>query len=85
LGVVAGVNEHPALSGRDQVLEALDELQSELAAGDTWENDTLPRFLDALAALLGSIENDYVNTGRPIPADPWELMAAAVRGARAYE
>lgn len=50
-----------------------------------WENDTIPRFLEAFSALLGSIENAYVNTGRVVPADPWELVAEAIRGARSYE
>lgn len=73
------------LRGRDQVLDALDELLSELRASAAWENRTLETFLDAFAALLGSIENAYINAGRPIPDDPWAVVADAVRGARFYE
>lgn len=83
--MVAAVSECPALDGRGQVLGALEDLQAELASGVEWENDTLPRFLDAFSALLGSIEYAYINTGEPVPTDPWELMAAAVRGARSHE
>ncbi|ADG73318.1 conserved hypothetical protein [Cellulomonas flavigena DSM 20109] len=73
------------LRGRDQVLDALDELLAELRAYAAWENSTLETFLDAFAALLGSIENAYVNSGRPVPDDAWAVVADAVRGARFYE
>jgi len=73
------------LEGRDEVLDVLDALQAELAVGVDWENRTLERHLDALNALLGSIENTYTNTGRPVPTSPWMLIAEALRGARFYE
>lgn len=79
------MTDNNALDGRDEVLEALDALQAELAGGADWENTTLDRFLDAFNALLGSIENAYSNTGRPVPDSPWTLVADALRGARFYE
>ena len=39
-------------------------------------------FLDSFAALLGSIENVYVNEGKPVPTDPWVILAEVFRGAR---
>jgi hypothetical protein len=83
--MVATVSEYPALQGRRTLLDALDELHSELQSGATWENDTLPRFLEAFSALLGSVENAYVNTGREVPTNPWEVAAEVIRGARSYE
>jgi hypothetical protein len=74
-----------SLDGRDEVLDALDALQAELASGADWENSTLERFLDAFSALLGSVENVYINGGRPVPTSPWTLVAEALRGARFYE
>lgn len=71
--------------GRDGLVEEVERLQSELAAGVQWENGTLSRFLEAFSASLGSIENDYLNTGRPVPEDPWVLVAAALASARYYE
>jgi len=57
-----------------------------LAAGaEGWENDSLDRYLEALAELLGSIENAYENEGQPLPATAWSVMARVVRGARFYE
>lgn len=75
------------LAGRAHVLRAVDELGQELAAGTParWENPTLERFLDAFGALLGVIEQSYTNAGRPVPLDPWVLVADALRGAREYE
>ena len=74
-----------ALSGRDVVVTILDELCAELREGADWENDTLVRYLEALGALLGSIENSYINARLPVPEDPWELMGEALKGARNYE
>lgn len=73
------------INGRDRVVEIIEQLQAEIEAGKSWENDTLPRFLDGFGALLGSIENAYVNTGREVPSDPWVLVADALLGARDYE
>ncbi len=83
--MVATVTHLPGLSGREQLLAAIEELQAELASGAVWENDTLARFLDGFGALLGSIENAYVNTGKPVPDDPWVILTDALKGARFYE
>jgi hypothetical protein len=85
LGVVAAVSEFPGLSGRERFLAAVEDLQAELASGAVWENDTLERFLDGFGALVGSIENAYLNAGKVVPDDPWEILADALRGARSYE
>lgn len=74
--------------GRDDLLDAVQELLNEIDGGPVprdWENATLEQFLDAFAALLGSIENHYVNTGSPIPDNPWVIVAEVMRGTRYYE
>lgn len=83
--LVATMTNCDQLDGRDEVLEALDALQAELANGVDWENNTLERFLDAFNALLGSIENAYTNTGREVPSSAWTLVGEALKGARFYE
>ena len=83
--MVAAVNTPRGLSGRDRLLSTVEEMQRELEAGAEWENNTLERFLDGFSALLRSIENSYVNEGKPVPDDPWALVADAFRGARDYE
>ncbi len=76
-----------AFVGREVVLTKLDELVTELRVGgaDAWENSSLERHLEALDALIGSIERAYDNVGRPRPLDPWQVMADALDGARYYE
>ena len=85
LGLVSVVTDYDVLDGRDEVLEILEALQSELANGPDWENLTLERYLGAFTALLGSIESSYANTGRPLPDSPWLLVVEALKGARFYE
>ena len=80
-----GVSDVDGTSGRDGVVAILGELCGELDGGAEWENDSLRRYLEALGALLGSIENVYVNSGVPVPTDPWELIGRALTGARNYE
>jgi hypothetical protein len=74
-------------AGRDKLAAVLEELSGEARSGrvEAWENDTLPAYLEALAAWLRSYEHAYKNTGRPVPTDPWEVLAAAVRAATIYE
>lgn len=81
------MTEPSALDGREQVVEAVDELLLELRTGqiDEWEYTTLASFLESFGALLGSIDNAYVNENKPVPADPWTIMAEVLRGARYYE
>ncbi|GLZ35332.1 hypothetical protein Lesp02_75190 [Lentzea sp. NBRC 105346] len=73
------------LSGRDTVLGTLDDLVRQLRTDPAWENLELDRYLETLSALLASIENHYANTDRPIPDNPWAIMAEALKGARDYE
>jgi hypothetical protein len=85
MGLVDAMNQNGVLDGRDEVLDALDDLQAELAEGAAWDNSSLERFLDAFNALLGSIENVYSNLDQPMPVSPWTLVAEALRGATSYE
>ena len=79
------MSEVGALAGRDAVVRILTDMCSELEAGADWENNTLPRYLEALAALLESIENSYTNVGLPVPNNPWQIIGKAIKGAREYE
>ncbi|MGH3627064.1 MAG: DUF7660 family protein [Sciscionella sp.] len=60
--------------------------------GDSWENPSLDRFLDALAARLGSADHRAPNMLRFAPEPEmdvenpsWQLMALALGAARSYE
>ena len=52
-----------------------------------WENQTLERFLEAMAAYAQDIQGYYDNTGQPLNADEatWQNFANILRGASVYE
>jgi len=53
---------------------------------DEWENPTLDRFLEALAASMEGIESGYRNRGEELPAQPtWALLAELLIMATGYE
>ena len=53
----------------------------------TWENNDLPRFLEALAAWHKDAEAFYRNTGQSVDvsAPSWRLFADMLSAARVYE
>jgi hypothetical protein len=83
--MVAAVSNLPGMKGRDDLLDTIRELVADLEAGSEWENDTLLRYLDGLAALMSSIENAYVNTEQSVPENPWSILIDVFLGARFYE
>ena len=51
-----------------------------------WENPTLERFLDALAASLEGLPGLYANRGERFPESPtWKILAEALVMASGYE
>jgi len=73
-------------AGLVELIGLLEGLASEARIrGSEWENPTIDRYLEALAAWLTDHEGFYQNWDRPIPDDPWIIMADAVRAATMYE
>jgi phage gp37-like protein len=57
-----------------------------LAHPDEWENTTLDRFLEALAASWEGIPGLYQNRGEQFPEAPtWKMIAEALVMASGYE
>ena len=54
---------------------------------DSWENDNLERFLEAMNAYTKAIQFAYDNTGQNINADlpSWKVFADILKGASIYE
>ena len=51
-----------------------------------WENPTLDRFLDALAAWLEALPQLYTNRGETLPTQPtWKILAELLVTASGYE
>lgn len=65
----------------------LDRLAEEAAGGSSgWENGTLDRFLEAMAAWTRSMENYSRNTGdHEIMKPSWNTFAKMLLAARVYE
>ncbi|MEU9703154.1 hypothetical protein [Streptomyces sp. NPDC047981] len=72
---------------REELVAFLRELHQEFRRhGDEWENHTLERFLEALAAWVHDAPGVYRNFGKEFPADgSWDFFAQALYAATLYE
>ncbi|MEW2402480.1 hypothetical protein [Streptomyces sp. NPDC046862] len=60
--------------------------RSQAEEGDSWENQDLAGFLEALAAWIDDADGWYSNAGRELPANgDWSFFARALRAATVYE
>ncbi|MFF4353818.1 hypothetical protein [Streptomyces sp. NPDC001530] len=75
------------LRGPDDLVAFLRDLHLDFQQrGHEWENPTLDRFLEALAAWVGSSENWYRNFGKELPPEgDWTYFARALAAATVYE
>jgi hypothetical protein len=69
------------------VARIVEQMHNDLRAHpDAWENPTLDRFLDALAASLDALVPLHTNRGETLPAQPtWQLLAEVLVMATGYE
>ena len=75
------------VKSRSDLVNFIGALRTDLDnnSGD-WENSTLPRFLEALAAWVESMEGYYRNQGLEFSEEqPWALFATMLLAARTYE
>lgn len=72
---------------RDELVAFVRELHQEYVdRGHDWENHTLDRFLEALAAWMADADGWYRNAGQDLPADgEWTFIARALTAATRYE
>ncbi|MFF0598942.1 DUF7660 family protein [Streptomyces antibioticus] len=72
---------------RDDLVCFVRELRQDcLRRGHEWENLTLDRFLEALAAWMDDSPGWYQNVGKEIPeSGDWAFLARALRAATVYE
>jgi hypothetical protein len=80
------------MSDRDDVVATINRLLSDWTGPDhdpvppqDWENWTIPQFLEAMSAWLGSYENAWVNRGEPPPTDGWVVFRHALEAGARYE
>ncbi len=56
------------------------------SGANEWENNTLARYLEALAVLAEALPNVYANRGEAMPEQPtWEMLGVLLTGASGYE
>jgi hypothetical protein len=78
---VSKIHDHEGLAGLIWAMHA------DLAARpEAWENPRLDLYLEALAALIGSLDHVMANRGEPTPAQPtWALIGSPLLGAALHE
>ena len=72
---------------REDLVSFLADLRRDLRENaDTWENDTLEAFLEALQAVFADWNGRFANRGEEVPDAPtWKLIAEALLSATIYE
>ncbi|MFJ9777824.1 hypothetical protein ACIRVF_42400 [Kitasatospora sp. NPDC101157] len=75
------------IRSREELVAFIRDLhQDYLRQGQDWENSTLDRFLEALAAWTESSDGWYRNFGKDLPANgDWTFIARALSAATVYE
>jgi len=82
------LTKHPdSISSRGDFVEFVKALGKDLQNDPTsWENATLERFLEAVAAWVEDMDGYYLNQGRPVPVQPdWKVMGDILMAAKMYE
>jgi hypothetical protein len=82
-----GRAELRTVASADDVAAVVERMRNDLHEHPgEWENHTLERFLDALAACLTAQRQLYTNMGEQYPATAeWRLFAEALVAATGYE
>lgn len=76
------------VTDRQSFIKFLDLLHKDLLQNpETWENKTLPDFLEALASYAEDIQGYYDNTDANVDAEKaaWSTLADIFKGAKVYE
>ena len=82
------MDEPLAVQSRADLAAFVDSLLADLnARPESWENDTLPQFLEALARYLRDLPGWCRNNAPAINPElaQWRLFAGALAGAQVYE
>lgn len=79
----------PPITTHQAFVEFLELLHEDfLEYGSQWENDTLPRYLEAMHRWSDDVKNAY-QSGNSMPENapnvPWQLFADILLAARVYE
>jgi hypothetical protein len=86
-GRFADVGDLGQVASHTDAAQVTERMLADLRAHPAeWENPTLERFLDALAASLEALPGLYANRGEPLPDPPtWKVFTEALVMASGYE
>jgi len=86
-GRFAEVGDLGQVASPAEAAEIVQRMLNDLVAHpDEWENATLVRFLEALAASLEALPSGYANRGERFPETPtWRIFAELLVMATGYE
>lgn len=72
---------------RDDLVQFIRALRTDLGVNeDEWENPTLDRYLEALAAWTNDMDGYFRNHDQVVPTEPtWGLVAQMLLAAHGYE
>ena len=76
------------MTDRQTFIKFIDLLRQDFIDNpESWENKTLPDFLESLSAYAEDIQGYYDNTQKPIDADKanWQVFADIFQGSSIYE
>ncbi|WP_435865916.1 DUF7660 family protein [Streptomyces wedmorensis] len=78
---------HEQIQSRDELVVFLREFHQQFQQrGHEWENHTLDRFLEALAAWVNDAPGAYRNANEELPTSgDWTFFARALHAATIYE
>ena len=76
-----------SVNSKTDFVQFVARLRADLTENpDAWENPTLDRFLEAMAAWVAASDDYYRNLGSPVPDNvTWRFFAEALTAARSYE
>jgi hypothetical protein len=76
-----------SVRSRSDLARFVEQLADDLEHNpDGWENGSLPRYLEALAAWLHDMEGTYRNRGEALPEQPsWQTLGEILLAASIYE
>ena len=88
VGLLGDLNDQVfAIASREDFIAFVSALRRDLLRDpDGWENPTLDRYLDALAAWGEDLDGFFANRGEPTPTEPsWRLFGMMLLAAKYYE
>lgn len=81
------IRKFESIKSRDEFVAFVNELSKSFRMNpESWENNDIGSYLDALAAWVSDMDGYYLNHKLPVPKRPdWKNVADMLLAARSYE